>query len=301
MRKRCSRSLYVILLATSLGWVSASFADSFDYYEALGVPRSASKKEIDDAYRKLWRSKFETEGDEAERRAKFQKVQNAYDTLSDPEKRVAYDHLRILNESISVPQGSKVYQERYYGLKTSLLTLRSKGVNPTDAFILAVSTELHNLAGLRGQEVYETQRDEYLRALDDFIVENQNWISPNNPVKRVAIISVVHDRAKFVSLVKKFASKDLKDLRYFSRYVLEDIKTEFENPEQRIQRIQHRIEDLASAGRFTKKESANIYFNYVKKEFGGDPRFAESFRRSNLSVTGYCIYASTMKALFGRP
>lgn len=62
---------------------------SKDYYATLGIDRNASDAEIKKAYRKL-AAKFHPDkktGDEA----KFKEVSEAYETLSDPEKRSMYD------------------------------------------------------------------------------------------------------------------------------------------------------------------------------------------------------------------
>lgn len=97
----------------------ASVDSSKDYYKILGVSQSASKEDIKDAFRKLtkeWHPDLHATKPEKERakiRAKFQEINEAYETLSNDDLRRKYDDFRRYGQS---PFGNPNHQGFTYKL-----------------------------------------------------------------------------------------------------------------------------------------------------------------------------------------
>ncbi|RZT04434.1 curved DNA-binding protein [Duganella sp. CF402] len=64
-----------------------------DYYQTLGVAKTASEEDIKKAYRKLVRKYHPDVSKEADAQKKTQEINEAYGVLGDAEKRAAYDDL----------------------------------------------------------------------------------------------------------------------------------------------------------------------------------------------------------------
>lgn len=90
-----------------------------NYYDILGVTRTASQEDIKKAYRSLalrWHPDRNQGGAQKEAEEKFRQVAEAYETLGDPKKRKAYDTYGDVPPGFEgVPHGfSKQEAEQYY-------------------------------------------------------------------------------------------------------------------------------------------------------------------------------------------
>lgn len=82
-----------------------------DYYEVLGIDKKASEAEIKSAYRKLAKKYHpDLHPDDKEANEKFSKINEAYEVLSDPEKRKKYD---MFGQNANFSQGQNFDPSQY--------------------------------------------------------------------------------------------------------------------------------------------------------------------------------------------
>ena len=118
-----------------------------DYYATLGVSKSASRKKIDKAYRKLARQYHPDRNKDAGAEDKFKQVNEAYEVLKDDDKRAKYDQYGTAWQAGQPRDGSL----QRFGIAADRVT----GFEPGDA-PSAVAYAFETLHQASGQVVHGT-------------------------------------------------------------------------------------------------------------------------------------------------
>ncbi|MDO8750594.1 MAG: molecular chaperone DnaJ [Dehalococcoidia bacterium] len=79
-----------------------------DYYDILGIQRSASEEEVRKAFRRLALEYHPDRNESADAEGRFKEINEAYQALSDPEKRAAYN--RFGHAGVSANGGSRGFE-----------------------------------------------------------------------------------------------------------------------------------------------------------------------------------------------
>lgn len=102
-----------------------------DYYEVLGVPRTASKEEIKKAFRALARKYHPDVNKEPDAEARFKEINEAYSVLSDDDQRARYDrfgHVAV-DESVGFsgfPGFEEIFADFFGGFRTTTQRARRR-------------------------------------------------------------------------------------------------------------------------------------------------------------------------------
>jgi len=124
-----------------------------DYYEILGVPRNATQEEIKKAYRRLARKYHPDFNKDPEAQEKFKEINEAYQVLSDPEKRKLYDQYG--HAAFSAQPGGQEYQEVVFQNIGDLFEEVFKGFGFEDIFERATrGRRREQRRPIKGEDIY---------------------------------------------------------------------------------------------------------------------------------------------------
>ncbi len=106
-----------------------------DYYKILGIDKSATPKDIKNAYRKLARKHHpDLNPNDADAKKNFQQINEANEVLSDPEKRKKYDEYGKDWQHAEAFEKQKQYQQQSSGSHGSRNTGTQTGGDFSDFF-----------------------------------------------------------------------------------------------------------------------------------------------------------------------
>ncbi|CAM4565610.1 unnamed protein product [Leuciscus chuanchicus] len=95
----------VFTVAVSILLIAELILAEKDYYEILGVPKDASDRQIKKAFHKLAMRYHPDKNKSPDAEAKFREIAEAYETLSDDNRRKGYDQTRSSPFSREGPRG----------------------------------------------------------------------------------------------------------------------------------------------------------------------------------------------------
>ncbi|MEJ7553945.1 MAG: molecular chaperone DnaJ [Aquificaceae bacterium] len=126
-----------------------------DYYEVLGVPRNATQEEIKKAYRRLARKYHPDFNKDPEAQEKFKEINEAYQVLSDPEKRKLYDQYG--HAAFGAQSGGHEYQEVVFQNVGDLFEELFRGFGFEDIFERATRRKRReSRRPVKGEDIYYT-------------------------------------------------------------------------------------------------------------------------------------------------
>ncbi len=125
-----------------------------DYYEVLGVSRNATQEEIKKAYRRLARKYHPDFNKDPDAQERFKEINEAYQVLSDPEKRKLYDQY---GHSAFSAQGQPPPEEFFHGNIGDIFEEIFKGFGFEDIFERATREKRRAYERpVKGEDIYYT-------------------------------------------------------------------------------------------------------------------------------------------------
>lgn len=126
-----------------------------DYYEILGVPRNATQEDIKKAYRRLARKYHPDFNKDPQAQEKFKEINEAYQILSDPEKRKLYDQYG--HSAFSAQGGEGFAQEVFSTNIGDILEEVFRGFGFEDIFERATRERRKAYKRpIKGEDIYHT-------------------------------------------------------------------------------------------------------------------------------------------------
>jgi oligosaccharyl transferase (archaeosortase A-associated) len=142
-----------------------------DYYEILGITRNASNKEIKKAYRNLAHKYHPDVNNSSEAEKIFKEINEAYEILSNPEKRAAYDQsIRDILESKQKARKKEKRREKR-GARIYVLTAAAAGLA---VFFLVLFPNI-----LKAAEMTTAEEAPY--SPTDAWMSSLTWMKENTP------------------------------------------------------------------------------------------------------------------------
>merc|ERR1711953_1652626 len=127
-------------MGTASGLSSRTGENMKDYYEVLGLPRTAGAEQIKKAYRKL-ALKFHPDKNKAEdAEERFKEIGEAYEVLSDEDKKAAYEASLISERSTCWKSEPEQSQSTYCGGYSTNTTF-SHNYDPFSTFNRVFATD----------------------------------------------------------------------------------------------------------------------------------------------------------------
>lgn len=154
-------------------------ADKRDYYEVLGISKGASDDEIKKAYRKLAKQYHPDVNKAPDAEAKFKEINEAYEVLSDPQKKANYDRFGFADDMGGFSSGFSGMDMDDLG---DIFSSFMGGMGGFSGFNFGGSSSRRNTGPIKGDNRYMSMDIEFLdsvHGVDKLININVDKMCPH--------------------------------------------------------------------------------------------------------------------------